>query len=103
MMDITPEQIQNLIVQSQSGKALAEILAPLELDRLALIVYEVLDEGQETGIRLDLPYDQWSVRARQSLVDVLNREKDIFGNLDVFRKLDIDGLLQQIYEYEHRH
>ena len=102
-MDITPEQIQNLIVQSQSGKALAEILAPLELDRLALIVYEVLDEGQETGIRLDLPYDQWSVRARQSLVDVLNREKDIFGNLDVFRKLDIDGLLQQIYEYEHRH
>ena len=86
-MLITEEQIKQMLRFDETSRRLLDMLASLEIDRLAQLIASVVrDSGQ----------NQQTVR--QSITDALEESKDIFGNVNLAQKLNLDDLLKRIYQ-----
>jgi len=80
------EQIGQILNSDEAFRKLKDLLAPLEIDRLAELISSVLQEAEADK----------KVPAKQLLEDALSRDKKIFGNLNLSNMMDIDGLLKQL-------
>ncbi len=99
-MNITGSQIKQIIDSSATGPyRVADKLAPLEMDRLAGLILNVLDEFEEKQKnRPQITFEQWSVQVRGLIIDSLEESKDILGNLNLMEMLNLSEMLKQIYQ-----
>lgn len=86
-MTITEDQIEKILHSQESAHRLLDLLALLEADRLVHLIASLVNEGGQSREAV-----------KQSIIDALEQDKEIFGYLKLSQMFNLDDLLLQIYQ-----